>query len=349
MGWLLHVENSILYPSPYLTIDDQIALLQSRGMVFDDLDKAKRYLSTIGYYRLSAYWRVSRVYNIATKSLTDKFIDGTTFEEHKNLYVFDRNLKLLVLDAIERIEIALKTSIALRLGSQNSISHLLANQLDGKFTKRGPKRETNTQLFTRFLRLDFERPLNKSRHDIWVDKFKNHTIRAKRSEEFVKHIHKKYPNVELPIWIAIEIWDFGQTSLFLDGMKLADRNAVAQALGFENKGNVIISWVRALNDVRNICAHHGRLWNRTMVNSPGFVPKETFPMMDIVRSNDKSRMKLYLVIIVIRIFLDNISPESNWHIKVRDLVLSTNLVKGVNDIPKMMGFPDGWDATSDWQ
>ena len=90
-----------------LTVDEQIALLKERGMVIPDEAKAKMYLCNISYYRLSAYW-----YTLLENPKQDHlFIRGTTFETVLDTYVFDRKLRLLIFDEIERMEIALRTTI----------------------------------------------------------------------------------------------------------------------------------------------------------------------------------------------------------------------------------------------
>ncbi|MCY7376196.1 MAG: Abi family protein [Pyrinomonadaceae bacterium] len=93
------------YTKPPLTISDQIKLLESRGLIISHKTKAEKYLANISYYRLSAY-----MYSFKDL-VTDEFADGTTFEKVLDLYLFDRELRLLIFDAIERIEIAFRTQL----------------------------------------------------------------------------------------------------------------------------------------------------------------------------------------------------------------------------------------------
>jgi abortive infection bacteriophage resistance protein len=96
------------YAKPALTFDDQIALLQRRGMTFDDLEAARRTLSHVSYYRLSAYWH-------PFKQSDDSFRPGTRFEEALRLYEFDRRLRLCILDGIERVEVVARTAVTYAL------------------------------------------------------------------------------------------------------------------------------------------------------------------------------------------------------------------------------------------
>jgi len=88
------------YTKPALKIQDQVALLRQRGLVIVDNDRALRHLSNISYYRLSAYMLPFK--KLDGNSITDIFEDGTTWDDVYNLYRFDRKLRLLIFDAIER-------------------------------------------------------------------------------------------------------------------------------------------------------------------------------------------------------------------------------------------------------
>lgn len=99
------------YSKPALTIDEQIGLLEKRGLSIHDHDRAARHLSNISYYRLSAYMLPYRLVDACGKYM-DQFVAGTTWDCVYDLYKFDRKLRLLVFDAIERIEIALRTQVS---------------------------------------------------------------------------------------------------------------------------------------------------------------------------------------------------------------------------------------------
>jgi hypothetical protein len=106
------------YSKPYLAIADQLALIKGRGMIVSDDALAQAYLNKIGYYRLSGYWYPYRKSSqVGGKTVVeDNFRDTTKFAEIVDLYVFDKKLRLLMLDIIERVEIALRVQITLQLG-----------------------------------------------------------------------------------------------------------------------------------------------------------------------------------------------------------------------------------------
>ena len=94
------------YPKEILSFDKQIERLQERGLIIKDTETAKKYLQNISYFRLQGFW-----WEFQTDKVNHKFIEGTTFEQIIELYTFDRKLRLLIFDAIERIEIGLRTKL----------------------------------------------------------------------------------------------------------------------------------------------------------------------------------------------------------------------------------------------
>lgn len=96
---------SMKYAKPALSIADQIKLVESRGLTIADRAKAERFLSNVSYYRLSGYMYPFK--DLAT----DKFTGNITFDEIADLYLFDRDLRLLIFDAIETVEIAFRTQL----------------------------------------------------------------------------------------------------------------------------------------------------------------------------------------------------------------------------------------------
>ncbi len=102
------------FGKPATTHDEQVALLQQRGMVVDDPAAAEFYLQHLNYYRLGAYWLA-----FEADHATHTFRPGTRFADVLDLYVFDRELRLLVLDAIERVEVSVRSQWAYQLAQQH--------------------------------------------------------------------------------------------------------------------------------------------------------------------------------------------------------------------------------------
>lgn len=164
----------MVYSKPYLPVSDQLALIKGRGMIISDDALAQAYLNKIGYYRLSGYWfPYRRSVKIASKDVvTDNFRDGTKFSEIVELYVFDKKLRLLMMDVIERIEIALRVQVTLRLGKYGPHAHRDADCLHHAFSKK------------------IDPATGQPEHAEWLRRHDDSFARSK--EEFSKHFRAKY-------------------------------------------------------------------------------------------------------------------------------------------------------------
>jgi abortive infection bacteriophage resistance protein len=309
----------------HLSYLDQLALLRDRGLVVTDEAAALAALQRIGYYRLVGYWFPLRNPDpTSTSARLDTFQVNATFELAVRLYDFDRALRLLVLDAIERIEVAVRVDIAHLLGKRHRLAHECAAQLD-----------------TRFTSVPAGKPA--SQHEEWLEKYKAAIVK-KGKEDFVAHHVRRYGG-KMPIWVATEIWDFGLLSRFYAGMTYRDQQRIAQRYRID--AQVLASWLRALNFVRNVAAHHSRLWNR---NSPELlrVPaQQPHEHLHHLAGDEFARRRVYGALCLMRHMLKAIEPESSWAHRVRDLSATfpqSDLVALRNG-----GFPDRWHDLPLWR
>lgn len=322
------------YEKPFLALPQQIDLLVERGMTITDRVKAEQCLARIGYYRLSAYWHpfrcsesgVDPATGAALFKLLDRFHLETSFTTVHDLYVFDKTLRLLALDALERIEIAVRTDISLLLGQRDPWAHRNPRLLHGTFARR-PEAGGRT------------------RHDDWLERLDRKF--AESREDFAKHFRRMYPDDHPPIWITVELWDFGALSHFYAGMTVADRDALARAYGIPS-GNILMTWLRCLNDIRNICAHHSRMWNRPLSSRVSWPQQGEIPLLDhIVTSEvDWTRTRLYSALAILALLVRRINPTSSWTTRVADHVrripVSPHLTLA------SAGFPKTWRAEALW-
>jgi abortive infection bacteriophage resistance protein len=331
------------YSKPYLSVIGQIALLQGRGIEITDTVAAGACLGRIGYYRLSGYWYSSWKSHLVTNPLTgaiiphpvskkpqivveDDFRPGTTFQQVMDLYVFDKRLRLLFLDAIERIEVALRVDIALLIGARDPWAHRDPNQLHGNFTKKVNPLHGQT---------DYAK---------WLERLDQTFDRS--TDEFVKHFKQKYAGDYPPIWIAIELWDFGMLSVFLSGMAVADREKLAAKYGLPRHG-LLTSWVRNINNVRNICAHHSRLWNRSPADQGSRLKRGEVPLLDHLVNNLHAESRIYATAAALQFLLRTINPSSSWGLRLKQH-LATFPTTTVSTIDQA-GFPVGWDQLPLWK
>lgn len=257
------------YLKPWMSFEDQLNQLIQRGMTITDRALALECLSRIGYYRLSGYWYAFRERNDVimldggkkpsklkvTKVPTDDFKPGATFQNAVDLYVFDKQLRLLAMDALERIEIGLRVDITHGLGVLDPFAYMQPGLLHKDFCGR------------------ILASTGISRHQDWLTRHNQLISRSK--EDFIQHCKAKY-GLPLPLWIVAEVWDFGTMSTLFSGMREADQDAISAKYGISN-GRTFASWLRSLNYLRNVCAHHSRLWNRNIIDQPKLPPVGEVP------------------------------------------------------------------------
>jgi len=268
----------VSYQKPFLSITEQISLLKSRGMHFNNEEKAKEYLENINYYRLCAYWLP-----FEANHQTHTFKKGTNFERVLELYVFDRELRLLMLDAIERIEVSVRSRFSYEL-SQKHGSHFHLNET----------------LFK-----------NPYRYEQTLSKLKTEITRSK--EPFIKHFKKKYKEDVPPIWASVELMTLGQVSNWFSIIKhRADRQLVAKHYGLDEK--VLASFLHHLTIIRNISAHHSVLWNK------GMVVEFTLAKSMKEKFNHKETKKLFNTFVMVEHLMNKINESNHWRERLENLI-----------------------------
>lgn len=328
------------YPKSWKSYADQIDLLIQRGMTITDRARALDYLERIGYYRLSGYWFAFRERSgllclldvngekpekvQEQRIALDTFRAGTTFQNAVNLYVFDKQLRLLVMDALERIEVALRVDVSHTLGNLDRFAYLKPELFHAGFS-------TNLDKYTGL-----------TRHHHWLSKHAQLIGRSK--EKFVQHNREKY-GLPLAIWVACEVWDFGTLSTLFNGMREAEQDAIASQYGVTN-GRVFATWLRSLNYLRNICAHHSHLWNRNIVDQPKLPAAAELAWVAPFQTNTHSRARCFLLLKIARHLLSVINPRSSWPERLKTHLLAFPDLSHVGLNLSGMGAPVGWEA--DW-
>lgn len=294
------------YLKPPVLIKDQIEILKKRGLTFENESRAEHYLSNISYYRL-------RAYTYPFQDNTDPnhpFVVDVSFEQIINLYVFDRQLRLLIFDAIEKIEIALRTQVIY----QFSINH-------GAFW------HTNPSLYRNGLR--FAKQLTSLQEEI-----------DRSSETFIDHYKNTYTSPsQPPCWMSLEVASMGLLSQIFQNLKISsEKKAIAKHFGipdvftFEN-------WIFCFCNLRNICAHHGRVWNRRLVKITLPYNTSSLYISDLkVYPN-----KLYATISSLQYVINTISPGSNFKQRLKAIMSDCPLKQ-----EKEMGFPVDWEKDPFW-
>lgn len=287
---------------PATTYQEQVALLQRRGLIIEDTEKAGFYLQHLNYYRLGAYWLP-----FEASHTEHQFKPNTHFNEVLDLYIFDRELRLLILDAIERIEVSVRSQWAYQLAHHHG-PH--AHLQSGLFDKR-----------------------------YWHRNLEQLTDEVKRSDEtFIKHHLTEYTETLPPTWAVCEVMSMGLLSRWYNSLKpLSTRRAIASVYGVDEK--VLESWLHHLSLVRNVCAHHSRLWNREFTITP-ILPKSK-PAQLVAEFVPGSR-KLYNTLVILLHGMNVIAQQHHWRSKLKQLIEKHHIA--VNE----MDFPEDWAERAIW-
>jgi len=301
------------YTKPALTFDQQAQQLVDRGLIVSDKEILTQALRTVNYYRLSAYWYPFKYIDPDTGE--ERFVSNTTFNKIWRRYTFDRRLRLLVMDALEHIEVAI---LRTRMVEQFTVIH-------------GPFGYTNRNNFN---------PKFSQRSHVRLMKEIRESIKRSR-EEFIERFHLKYSEEsDLPLWIVAEVMTFGQLYTFFRFLHHDEKKKLAQT--FDLYPPVMESWLHTLNFIRNTCAHHARLWNREIPIRPKIPDKKHQREWHNPVKLDNRRVLAILTLI--KYLLGRIDPCNDW--KVRLL----NLLEEYPDIPiRLMGFPPNWLDCPLWE
>ena len=291
-----------------ISLQDQIAKLKSRGLSFQNETEAIKHLSNISYYRLRAY-----TYPFQKNDDTNHpFIVPVAFEQIIELYVFDRELSQCIFAALEKIEIALRTQIIYHWAMKNG-SHW---QTDASLYRDSYKFASH------------------------INSLSNEVNRS--HETFIEHYQKSYTNpIEPPSWMSLEVSSFGLLSqMFTNLKKCPEKVAVAKHFGL-NDVTILENWFHCFSNIRNVCAHHGRLWNRRFT---AHIKLPTNPQYTFLTNSQIRPYKLYAAICCMQYMLNTIVPTNGF---------KSHLVKLMENCPlaqeKEMGFPTDWKNEPLWK
>lgn len=315
--------GTLLFDKPPMALDELVGRLSERGLHIADTDRAARYLRHIGYYRLSPYtipFQQGRPDHV--------FREGAEFDHVLDLYVFDRALRLLVMDALERVEVAVRAALTDHMSTTYHDPHWY---MDASHFRHPDKHGR----LLRIVRDTCEERLRGS-----PDAGEGSLVHRSALEHYLT----TYGTPELPpSWLMVETLTVGQlTSTYRNLKRRSDRTAIAASIGLTVP--VLESWMQTYVRVRNICAHHGRLWNVGLGVYPA-IPSS--PAISWLQGADalpeRSRKRLYPVLVSLQSVLDAVSPRSSWARRLHGL-LGTRPPMNLAG----MGVPENWADDDFW-
>jgi abortive infection bacteriophage resistance protein len=309
------------YKKPPLTHQEQVNIWKNRGLLVEDEARAIHYLKNISYYRLSAY-------ALPFQLEKDIFDPGTDFKDIVNLYLFDRELRLLVFNAIERLEVSIRARMIYTL------SH-----------KYGAHWQDHAEIYKDPYRVKNKKTGEFHTIDVYseVQDMIRSSTKEKHPETFIKHYKKNYHKpINPPSWMCLEVLTLGQLSKLFNGLKEnCDKQLIAKEFGLHH--TIFNSWLHTLTYIRNICGHHGRLWNREIAIEPIWLEKPSKPWISKQFNNVTNRS--FYILCIIKYLLKTVNPTH--HIKEHLI----NLIEKYPNTPiQFMGIPSNEDGSMfDWK
>ncbi|MEO5788898.1 MAG: Abi family protein [Gelidibacter sp.] len=293
------------YNKPALTYSQQISQLQNRGLIISNIPRAKHLLESISYYRLSGYW-----YPMLIDKSNHLFKEGSTFQNAFDIYCFDRRLRILVLRELEKIEVSIRAKMI----------YILSHEY-GAFWYQ------DSILFKNLIR-----------HSKTLGSLQNEYERS--DEEFIEAFRNKYTDPLPPSWMMLEITSFGTMSFLYSNLKDGrTKRMIAKHFGLNDR--TFASWMHSIVYLRNVCAHHSRLWNRSMSIQPIKPQKTSKCWMDDSKVSNK---KVFFILSMILFLMQTINPSNTIVVRFKKL-----LAEYPNIDVSAMGFPDNWKDEKLWK
>lgn len=316
-------EGKVPYCKPVISAEEQLIKLKERGLIIKDEEKALRYLINIGYYRLSAYCHV-----FEKDPVTHEFRQNVDYQDVIDLYVFDRRLRSIVMEAIDRLEVAIRARwvYAITEEYQDPFVHLDSSSfyedLPIGITYAKQRQKLKSELQQRYCK-----------------------------EPAIRHFYSKYTEEMPPLWTVVHYFTLGQLCAWIHLTKSPKvKKYLAKEFGFKDYDK-FKSFLNALNEIRNICAHHNRLWNK------GLSKKHT----RIIRPTDErfarffplnSNGRIYSLLILIAIALRKINPHTTWDYRLGSLInsreewqqMQMGFVQPVSEMPELFESGSEFDS-----
>lgn len=299
------------YNKPALSIQQQIVQLKSRGLIITDETTAEYLLQNISYYRLAGYW-----WPMQSDKVLHTFKPRSTFENVIAIYNFDRELRLLIFDVIERIEIGFRTKLIYHLSHEISPWWF---EDSSNFKNAVEHKETL---------LAIDRELNQTK------------------EVFIKE-HRKIYHSETrrpPAWKTLEVASLGNISKLYGNLlpTIVSKNTIAAEMGTVNH-TFLPSWLQSITQIRNICAHHGRLWNKNLPGRPKLLSKPPNPWIANVPPASEHHI-LYVHLCCMKYLMNVVNPGNHFTQQ-----LSAMLSKYPNIDTNALGLKFNWQNEPLWQ
>jgi len=280
---------------PPTTYKQQIEKLRSRGCIIEDETHAIYILAKINYYRLTAYF-------LPFKRRDNSYLEGTNINSIYNIYEFDRKLRHILFSAIEEVEVFLRSTLAYYHAHKFGALGYLEN----------------------------ENYYPKHRHKDFIDKI-NDEIQKRKEEPFVDHHINNYDS-KFPIWVIIEVFSFGMLSFFYKDLPVYAQKNIARTF-FNTHYKTLKSWLKCCTDLRNFCAHFGRLYYKKFSAIPDGIT-------ELDQTNNRS---LFGAVMALKSLYTDTDTDK-WNKEVFTSIKNLVVEYGTDIQLIHIGFPADWEA-----
>ena len=295
------------YTKQLLTLQQQIDILKQRGLIINNEAEAKYQLDTISYFRLAGYWRL-----MEADKQKHIFKSGSCFSQIINLYNFDEELRILLFATIQQIEVTVRSRLIRLFSERHGAFWFMDTAL------------ADSQMM-------FQSNLNSLQDEL-----------SRSEDEFILEHFRKYDSPSMPpVWKTLEVTSMGTLSkLYANMNDSAAKKAVSRSFMIP-KFEYMRNWLRCITVVRNICAHHARLWNANIVVKPNLPINLPNPWINnrLVQLD-----KIYPHLCYIAYWLNSINPTNTFTKDIKALLTKYPVVD-----PAAMGFPREWKSEPLWQ
>lgn len=294
------------YTKTYTSPSQLVTLLKSRGLFIDNETRVENYLRHIGYYRFSAY-----LYPLLKMPKEKQiFKPDATFDKALDMYRFDRHLRLLMFNQLEKIEVAVRSAIV----------NIASRDTGNPFWMTDPSCFYDGNVFSNSLQL-----------------INNELIKSR--EDFIEHFRNTYSDPMPPSWMLAEILPLGVLTKIYGNIK---SNQIRKEIAREFALSIPVfkSWMTIITVARNNCCHHARVWNRTFALRALTMRRMSLPWI----TSPVNQQKVYFSLCVIKYFLNIISPKNDMTNKIENLLADYPNI----DI-SAMGFTVDWKNEPLWK
>jgi len=291
---------------PALSVTEQLTLLENRNLLIKDSRQAKQFLEVISLFRLTPYMRPFQ----DQKDPKHIFVNGTTLQHITDLYFFDRQLRSLVMEAIEPIEVATRAKINNHMSTKYG-THWYTHKKYFKNHQEHAKLLENLNTKQQMEKRHYQREVTRIKGSKAEPEIQKQRIEQRKRDNYFRYYCHTYTSPDLPpSWAVLEELSLGTLSYLYKNIALdQDRKKIANQ--FNLPKDVFSSWLHTLTFIRNICAHHARLWNREIAITPK-IPK--------ILGTQASNRRLPIILEILDYMTKNISPEMKWKEKLNALI-----------------------------